>query len=429
MKCSNCGNELAEGAKFCPKCGTKVAEAMPTSATPVESAKEAHVDTPNESAALKAEPKPKKKLNKKAIVGVVAAVLIAGGGFGGYSYYQKTQWDKLTQDARSVVEQKVDDEFGASFNGFVPNNYVNVSSYSVTDFQIGNVARDGDSVNGTATATTENESFRSTIDLSFTAAAASDGSLSNVDVEVTDKSTVPIKGIDYDTSNGFQNLNLSLSGDNSCTYKQDKPDANAWYYASGIKECYSYRFNEDSGWSFDNVSEEVPEDGKYADLSGTYSVPGGSNANAYLKLSNYNAHDSEYRRTYTVEISSDYVVSGKTSGVMTFKKDHVALEDLDNGLISLSLGETGMVVGADSISGAEEGDCQLQIVMNPSVPGGVNVFKLDKNGLEVLTGYQKRGKFLVHVMTEITGGYLSGLTRFNASSFSQNPPAPQFVRE
>lgn len=434
MMCPNCGNQLEEGASFCPRCGTAVSGPVEAAIGSVEAPTQASPNLADDApGAKKPAKKPGRRPGKKLVIGLVAVALIAGGGYAGYSYYQKTQWDNLVQSAATAVEQRADDEFGASFTGFVPNNYVNESSYSVTDFQMGDVNHNDDSVTGTATVTTQNESFCSTVDLTFSGTTASDGSLSDVDLSVADKSTVPLKGIDYDTSHGFENLDLPLDGDNHCSYDQDKPDSSAWYYASGIKEQYHYKFDEDSGWSFGDVVEVVPDDGKYADLSGTYTVPGGTNPDAYLTLSNYNPHDTSAgysRPTYSLELSTDYELSGKTSGKMVFRKDNVALEELDGGLVGFNLGETGLVVGAKEITGAESGDCQLQIVMNPGTAGGVNVFSLEQgHSLRVFAGYQRVGNSVVQLRTYTTGGYLSGLPSLNASSFAQNPPAPQFVRE
>lgn len=92
---------------------------------------------------------------------------------------------------------------------------------------MGDVTRNDDSVTGSATVTTENESFSSTVDLSFSGTTAQDGSLGDVSVSVADKSTVPLKGIDFDSAHGLQNLDLPLDGDDWCSYEQDKPGSGA----------------------------------------------------------------------------------------------------------------------------------------------------------------------------------------------------------
>ena len=72
MFCTNCGNEILEGSKFCTKCGAPLDSAAinaPAEAKPVSD--KAAGDTPA------AGPAPSKKKRTGLVVGVVAAVLVA----------------------------------------------------------------------------------------------------------------------------------------------------------------------------------------------------------------------------------------------------------------------------------------------------------------------------------------------------------------
>lgn len=80
--CPNCGNKLEEGARFCPKCGT-------AASAPAEALTQVSVDaTETVPGAKGPDKKPGKRSGKKAVIGLIAAAIIAGGGYyAGYSYY------------------------------------------------------------------------------------------------------------------------------------------------------------------------------------------------------------------------------------------------------------------------------------------------------------------------------------------------------
>ena len=81
MKCPKCNEEIADGVKFCTKCGANIEEAK--------------IDKTEKNASVKEE-KPKKKNNKKKIVLVIAIiiVLLAGGAGAGIWLYLSSQEDQ-----------------------------------------------------------------------------------------------------------------------------------------------------------------------------------------------------------------------------------------------------------------------------------------------------------------------------------------------
>lgn len=217
----------------------------------------------------------------------------------------------------------------------------------------------------------------------------------------------------------------------SCTVKQEIPGGAPWYYDPSYHQEYSYYFEDDEGWCLSD-SGRYDDDGDsdpMLDISGTYEDSGGAaTPDIYLKISNYDEDEG----TISVELSTDYSLSRKKlSGRMLFRKDDIELEDIDDsGYKGFRIGGGGgLVTSAEEITGAEAGDAALVFVLNPSSPGGINVYRGDDQGLSVQTGYGKAGRYTLPVMTGVTGGMMSGLSEFSAWSFENNMPTPQFVKE
>ena len=285
-------------------------------------------------------------------------------------------------------------------------------------------------VNGSAQVVTENRSFRSTIDLTFTGLKGSGGVVSNVSLKSNKVSTEPTRGIDFDEENGLTDLDPELDG-SSCTVKQEIPGGAPWYYDPSYHQEYSYYFEDDEGWSLSD-SGRYDDDGDsdpMLDISGTYEDSGGADTpDIYLKISNYDEDEG----TISVELSTDYSLSRKKlSGRMLFRKDDIELGDIDDsGYKGFRIGGGGgLVTSCEEITGAESGDAALVFVLNPSSPGGINVYRGDDQGLSVQTGYGKAGRYTLPVMTGVTGGMMSGLSEFSTWSFENNTPTPQFVKE
>ena len=268
------------------------------------------------------------------------------------------------------------------------------------------------------------------MDFTFTGVKDSGGTVSNVTLKLNDKSTEPKRGIDFDEENGLTDLDPELDG-SSCTVKQEIPGGAPWYYDPSYHQEYSYYFEDDEGWCLSD-SGRYDDDGDsdpMLDISGTYEDSGGAaTPDIYLKISNYDEDEG----TISVELSTDYSLSRKKlSGRMLFRKDDIELEDIDDsGYKGFRIGGGGgLVTSSEEITGAESGDAALVFVLNPSSPGGINVYRGDDQGLSVQTGYGKAGRYTLPVMTGVTGGMMSGLSEFSAWSFENNVPTPQFVKE
>lgn len=113
-------------------------------------------------------PAKKPRRGKRIAVGLAVAVVVIAvgvGGFAGFSFWQKAQHQKMVDQTTTAVEKTVDEQYGASFGGFVPNNYVNPSTYKVKSVTVSSVTENNGLVSGSAEAVTANRSFRSTMDL------------------------------------------------------------------------------------------------------------------------------------------------------------------------------------------------------------------------------------------------------------------------
>lgn len=466
MRCSSCGSELVPGTTFCPICGAQVMgqgfdEPMANAADYAQQywdqsqaqleqqywAQPQQFQPDSAPAPMPMAPAKKPRRGKRVAAGLAIAVVVIVmgiGGFVGFSFWQKAQHQKMVDQTTAAVEKTVDEQYGESFGGFVSNDYVNPSTYKVKSVKVDNVTESNGLVNGSAQVVTENRSFRSTIDLTFTGLKGSGGVVSNVSLKSNKVSTEPTRGIDFDEENGLTDVDSELEG-STCTVKQDVPGEVPWYFDDSYHQEYVYSFDEATGWCFD-YSDLCDDDGDtepMADISGTYEdFDEDGTPDTYLKISNFD----EVAGTISVELSTDYSLSRKDlSGRMVFKKDDVCIEEIgDSGFMGFRIGEVDDYdddydedydddydddydedydepASADEITGAKAGQATLTFVFNPSMEGGISVFRGDDYGLEVQTGYG--------TMSGVTGGMMSELRRFDAWAFENNTPAPQFVKE
>lgn len=462
MRCSSCGSELVPGTTFCPICGARVMdqgfdESMANTADYAQQYWDQSQTQPEQQywaqpqqfqpdsapAPMPMAPAKKPRRGKRVAAGLAIAVVVIVmgiGGFVGFSFWQKAQHQKMVDQTTAAVKKTVDEQYGESFGGFVSSDYVNSSAYKVKSVKVDNVTESNGLVNGSAQVVTENRSFRSTIDLTFTGLKGSGGVVSNVSLKSNKVSTEPTRGIDFDEENGLTDVDSELEG-SSCTVKQDVPGEVPWYFDDSYHQEYVYSFDEATGWCFD-YSDLCDDDGDtepMADISGTYEdFDEDGTPDTYLKISNFD----EVAGTISVELSTDYSLSRKDlSGHMVFKKDDVSIEEIgDSGFMGFRIGEVDDYdedydddydedydddydepASADEITGAKAGQATLTFVFNPSMEGGISVFKGDDYGLEVQTGYD--------TMSGVTGGMMSELSRFDAWRFENYTPTPQFVKE
>lgn len=98
-------------------------------------------------------PAKKPRRGKRVAVGLaiaVAVVAVGIGGFVGFSFWQKAQHQKMVDQTTTAVEKTVDEQYGESFGGFVPSDYVNSSAYKVKSVKVDNVTESNGLVNGSA---------------------------------------------------------------------------------------------------------------------------------------------------------------------------------------------------------------------------------------------------------------------------------------
>ena len=222
--------------------------------------------------------KPRRGKRVAAGLAIAVVVIVMGiGGFVGFSFWQKAQYQKMVDQTTAAVKKTVDEQYGESFGGFVSSDYVNSSAYKVKSVKVSNVTENNGLVSGSAEAVTANRSFRSTMDFTFTGVKGSGDAVSDVTLKLNDKSTEPKRGIDFDEENGLTDLDPELDG-SSCTVKQEIPGGAPWYYDPSYHQEYSYYFEDDEGWSLSD-SGRYDDDGDsdpMLDISGTYEDSGGA---------------------------------------------------------------------------------------------------------------------------------------------------------
>ncbi|HEX8163074.1 MAG TPA: cytochrome c oxidase assembly factor Coa1 family protein [Pyrinomonadaceae bacterium] len=103
MRCSNCGNDLPGGVRFCPKCGTPVAPATSPVSPPQPTVSFGDQTRPPLSGSGMMQPKKKSGCGKAllvlAIIGALLAAIIGGGAY--YAY--KALGDKLKSSEAYTV--------------------------------------------------------------------------------------------------------------------------------------------------------------------------------------------------------------------------------------------------------------------------------------------------------------------------------------
>ena len=417
MKCSNCGNELAEGAKFCPKCGTKVAKAMPTSATPVESAKEAHIDTPNESAAPKAEPKPKKKLNKKAIVGVAALAIVAAIG-GGAAYVLNWQHEQLVNSVQPQLSDALSEEYDGQTTLFASNDYVTPSDYQSSLTKVSRVDKSGDKATGTIEATFTNDSFESNATLGFTADVDDSNDLSNVEFNVESHSTKPIAGIDFDNAHMMLSCDSNLNGDDTCTVRTPADPKTPWYANSKSDNVYTYSFDGEK-WQFDSqTTEDNDADGYFNEnaIAGSYHCAKSDefNDNEPFRI-NYFDKDAN-KVSVDVNLSFKNLKTGST-GTFSISNQEAEIVTFGNDIYGFSF-------AAKDDSGNY---IFMTVALNPNVDHGLSIYR----------GTYKDVQF-AGIQASYTSKYVSktdsylekaGLFPLGYSLAAEGLPDPLFVRD
>lgn len=127
MFCQKCGNEIAEGAAFCPKCGTKIEAAEGAESNPVSGTNT--IGSMNGTAQMPVEKSKKPMVGKwwfwAIIVIAIAAVIFAissAGGDGGEDAGAATGEDKNSQDTVKADADKTEEKSAAEIYAWLAEN-------------------------------------------------------------------------------------------------------------------------------------------------------------------------------------------------------------------------------------------------------------------------------------------------------------------
>lgn len=272
MKCPVCSTELPNDAKFCAKCGSRVAPAANTaaaedttataaapnasanSASPARNAASAHGGTfppsnpapVNAATAPTAKPAAKFPNRKPLVIGGIAAMLviiaIAVGllAFGGSDVPESTVRDTVASS--SIVS-----------NGLVPSQYVNESAYELTDFSVDSQADFDIGALGEAVGIEEaktvtfsgivkNANFESTFTGTATFGKQGNSWISLDSPQVSSSNTTPLKGVDTLGDNSADET--AAYSNFSSTFEQTGDGA--WASSASVTVTYSFWFATDT---------------------------------------------------------------------------------------------------------------------------------------------------------------------------------------
>lgn len=184
-------------------------------------------------------------------------------------------------DTKGQTEETFGEAFHSSEiarNGTFQSDYVNESSYSVTSYTCSNI-RGGENgaVNADVEATIENDSFQT--NLKATGVYSEEGGYR---FNVTESSSTPKKGIDFDKENGLENCESELTqGPNGplCTAWENPPEG-YWFldrmaqgeyaFTDGVGwQCKSFKrapvFNKELEGAYTRIPKENENSGRLSD--------------------------------------------------------------------------------------------------------------------------------------------------------------------
>lgn len=297
MLCPQCGAESAPGTAFCRQCGTKLNQDQATAETvppapsepTVEPAVEHDVESSGGTAAevepavafepaaeSKSEPvsqpvpqsgfkKPvfNKPVPKKAVIAAIAIAAVALIAF--------TAWSLLGSSPKISAEQVESDlikECGLT-TGFLSSSYVEDTPYEVTSFEVVNTEKlpKGGDLTGMETynvevkGTVANESFESTFAGSVQyiwypkeLRVDDEEFVLMTDLDVTDVSSKPLKGIDYvsdaDEDCEYENEEITFDEkDGEYTSVLTRTEVmETWFVRESVDQKYVFEFDEEYGW-------------------------------------------------------------------------------------------------------------------------------------------------------------------------------------
>lgn len=227
----------------------------------------------------------------------ICAVLLLGSGLSGCSPAP------LGQTSATFKEAFANDSLVQK--GVAANSYLNESPYEIKSFSIESVEQQNDTkVTADFAATIENNNFITEIEGTATYLQASDSSPA-YEFDVTSSNTTPKKGIDFDKSNGLENIDSVLSDDRvSCTV-ETADTFSYWFADSSVNHLYTYQFD---GTSWKQKSDDVQHKVVYKDINGNYLAKTGDLTKITLfEISNLDANTGSFDVNYRIgEYSSGY---------------------------------------------------------------------------------------------------------------------------
>lgn len=234
---------------------------------------------------------------------------------------------KAADELRAAFEQDKIVEQGVASNALVEK-----SPYEATEFTI---TEETETEFGHAykiDAAIENANFASTLSLS----CERRGEI--VSFEVTDSSTTPKKGIDFDRENGIDVAESVLAEDGkSCTVLVESP-YDYWFIEGKTEQAHTYKFDGTS-WSHDGMRPAADYTFK-KDIEGEYLCPAGE----LPQFSGFTISDLDPDRgTFAIKFTQDAFTSGSsqcqethvelTAGIEIEERSDGTAGRMDNGML------------------------------------------------------------------------------------------------
>ena len=230
MICKNCGANLADGMKFCTKCGSKVMEEPVVNTAPQQNFVPQQNFAPQQPMAFGGEavaPAPKKKSASKVIIPVVAVILVVALAVGAYFLFSKPYKGALDDYFKAVETEDVDKfkETLPDFMGDIVKLYASLGGDEAVDQAYEELAK------------SQHAYFASWVDdaddikISYKVVSAEEESKEDLEDELDDLKTL---GLDIEVEEAYElELEVTVKGDG----KEE------------TEEIKAYAYKEKKGWS------------------------------------------------------------------------------------------------------------------------------------------------------------------------------------
>lgn len=263
MFCPKCGTQLPDDAIFCGNCGNKLAhtaqpntaqasaQPVANNAQPADGNAQTTFGAPIASTTAK-QPNNKKKYGIAAAVvaAVIAAVLVVVFAF-----------SKPISEAE--LQSALESNSSLTTAGVLTSQYVNDSSYTISDVKINDTKQEAIGSGGTAidhlyvdfTAKVANSNFESNLSGQATFIKSADNWVF-VDYSKTSAETKPLKGVDYlenqsssdDYTTSDFNATLDESDGSYTSTASQKVAYDFWFATDTATNTRTFTFDNDKGW-------------------------------------------------------------------------------------------------------------------------------------------------------------------------------------